>query len=195
VARALRTSFKEIEVYVPHIAASGGILIALTGDRIFMGCMSQLSPLDPQVYYDGRMMSALNARSAYNRLCEAFAQTARDEAPYPQRALAEKLDPLLMEDWNGAVETAIEYVTKILSLSKYNAAAVIADNLVYHFNEHDSDIDYEVAKNLGLRVHKYDSSQKTQTIWRHFRRWLGMFLPEASTAHVIRYVLPIQNGE
>lgn len=31
VARALRTSFKEIEVYVPHIAASGGTLIARTG--------------------------------------------------------------------------------------------------------------------------------------------------------------------
>ena len=29
VARALRTSFKEIEVYVPHIAASEGTLIAL----------------------------------------------------------------------------------------------------------------------------------------------------------------------
>lgn len=49
-----------------------------------MGSMSQLSPLDPQVYYDGRMMSALNGRAAYNRLCEAFSQKTRDEAPYPQ---------------------------------------------------------------------------------------------------------------
>jgi len=191
VARALRTSFKEIEIYVPHIAASGGTLIALTGDRIFMGCMSQLSPLDPQVYYDGRMMSALNARAAYNRLCEAFAQTTRDEAPYPKRALADKLDPLLMEDWNGAVETAVEYATKILRLSNYAAAEAIAHRLVYHFTEHDADIDYELAKEVGLRVQKYDSTQRTRTIWRHFRRWLGMFLSEASTTHVVRYVLPL----
>ena len=125
---------------------------------------------------------------------EAFAQTTRDEAPYPQRALADRLDPLLMEDWNGSVETAIEYATKIFSLSNYSSAQAIAHSLVYHFSEHDSDIDYEVAKNLGLRVHKYNSAPKTQTIWRHFRRWLGMFLSEASTTHVVRYVLPVSTG-
>jgi len=193
VARALRTSFKEIEVYVPHIAASGGTLIAVTADRIVMGSMSQLSPLDPQVYYDGRMMSALNGRAAYNRLCEAFSQKTREEAPYPQQALADKLDPLLMEDWNAAIETALEYATKILRLAKYgDAAPQIAHQLVYHFTEHSADIDYDMAKELGLRVEKYDASPKTRMIWRHFRRWLGMFLPEASGTHVVRYVLPLE---
>lgn len=196
VARALRTSFKEIEIYVPHIAASGGTLIALTGDKIFMGCMSQLSPVDPQVYYDGRMMSALHARAAYNRLCEAFEKTTRDEAPYPQRALADKLDPLLMEDWNGSVETSLEYATRILSLSNYTdaQARAIAHHLVYHFTEHDADIDYDLAKSIGLRVEKYDKSEKTRIVWRHFRRWLGMFLSEASPTHVVRYVLPIDKS-
>jgi hypothetical protein len=48
IARALRKAFKEIIVFVPHIAASGGTLLALTGNKIVMGMMSQLSPLDPQ---------------------------------------------------------------------------------------------------------------------------------------------------
>ena len=47
VARALRKTFKEIVVFVPHIAASGGTLLALTGNKIVMGMMSQLSPFDP----------------------------------------------------------------------------------------------------------------------------------------------------
>jgi len=48
IARALRKAFSEIIVFVPHIAASGGTLLALTGNQIVMGVMSQLSPLDPQ---------------------------------------------------------------------------------------------------------------------------------------------------
>ncbi len=36
VARALRKAFKEIIVFVPHIAASGGTLLALTGNKIVM---------------------------------------------------------------------------------------------------------------------------------------------------------------
>jgi len=50
VARALRVSFEEIEIFVPHMAASGGTLISLIADRIVMGIMSQLSPIDPQVF-------------------------------------------------------------------------------------------------------------------------------------------------
>ena len=47
IARALRKTFEEIIVFVPPIAASGGTLLALTGNTIVMGMMSQLSPLDP----------------------------------------------------------------------------------------------------------------------------------------------------
>ena len=50
-AKSIRDTFDEITVFVPHIAASGGTLLALTGNKIRMGIMSQLSPLDPQVLY------------------------------------------------------------------------------------------------------------------------------------------------
>lgn len=155
VARALRSAFKKIEIYVPHIAASGGTLIALTGDTIIMGQMSQLSPLDPQVFYEGRYISALAFRAAYNRLCRMFAEKTKEEAPYPQQALADKLDPILMEDWNGSIETAEGYATMILQLANYgDRSGEIAHNLVYHFTEHDADLDFELAKKLGLRVEK-----------------------------------------
>ena len=48
IARALWKAFEEIIVFVPHIAASGETLLALTGNKIVMGMMSQLSSLDPQ---------------------------------------------------------------------------------------------------------------------------------------------------
>ncbi len=115
----MRTTFKEIEVYVPHIAASGGTLIALTGDKIVTGMMSQLSPLDPQIRYKGRAISALTFRHAYDRLCKTFEKKHKEEAPYPQQALADKLDPFVMEEWNASLQAMEDYANEILRLANY----------------------------------------------------------------------------
>ena len=193
VARALRKTFKEIEVYVPHMAASGGTLIALVGDKIVMGLMSQLSPLDPQIIYKGRQISALTPRHAYDRLCEMFEKMSKDEAPYPQQALADKLDPYLMEDWNSTVETAEQYATEILTLAKYKKPGELAHALIHHFSDHDSDINCETAVELGIRAERHDESDRNKRTWRIFRGWLGKFLFEESGTHVLRYVLPTES--
>ena len=135
VARALRQTFNDIEIYVPHMAASGGTLIALTGNKIVMGPMSELSPMDPQVLYKGRRISALCLRYAFNRLCKYFGRKLRKEAPYPHQALVDKLDPLLMEVDDSAVKTALRYVVEILELSGYDddAALEIGTKLIYGF--------------------------------------------------------------
>lgn len=190
VARAIRESFKEIEMYVPHMAASGGTLIALAADKIIMGIMSQLSPLDPQVFYRGRQMSALTARHSYNRLCKEFEKLTKDEAPYPLQALTEKLDPYHMEDWNCAINTAEQYVETILTLSKYANAETMAHELIHHFPDHDSDINFETAVKIGIRAERADANPRNKKVWRSFRCWLGRFLFEESGTHVIRYVFP-----
>lgn len=56
-SKAIRDRFKEIHVYVPHSALSGGTLLALTGNKIFMGTMSKLSPMDVQTDYKGTFVS------------------------------------------------------------------------------------------------------------------------------------------
>jgi len=190
VARAIRQSFKPIEVYVPHMAASGGTLIALTGDKVVMGIMSQLSPLDPQVYWKGRQIPALSGRHAYNRLCKLFEKMTKEEAPYPAQALADKLDPFIMEDWNCAIQTAEQYAEEILKMSGYDKPQGLAHELIHHFADHDSDINFDTARALGIRVERNDVSERSRNVWRIFRSWLGQFLFEESGTHVIRYALP-----
>lgn len=46
IAYALRKRFDDITVFVPHIAASGGTLVAFVGNEIVMGDMSTLTPID-----------------------------------------------------------------------------------------------------------------------------------------------------
>lgn len=193
VARAIRQSFKHVEVFVPHMAASGGTLIALTGDQIVMGIMSQLSPIDPQIYYQGRQISALSGRHAYNRLCRIFEKLSKNEAPYPAQALTDKLDPFVMEDWNCAIETAEQYAEEILRLSGYDEPEKMAHELIHHFADHDSDINFDTAKKIGIRVEKSDQTDRNKKVWRILRSWLGEFIFAESGTHVIRYALPKKN--
>ena len=192
VARAIREAFSHIEVFVPHVAASGGTMIALTGDKIIMGRMSQLSPLDPQVMYKGSRISALAFRHAYNRLSGMFAKKTKDEAPYPQQALTDKLDPFIMEEWNATIQTAEVYVKTILQLSGYqqDVAEKIARALVTEFPAHDADINCDMAKELGIRAERNDESERNNKIWRLFRAWLGKYLFEEAGTHVLRYIVP-----
>jgi len=46
----LHETFKKIRVFVPHMAMSGGTLIACGADEIYMGPYSSLGPTDPQVF-------------------------------------------------------------------------------------------------------------------------------------------------
>lgn len=45
----LHEIYKHIRVFVPHMAMSGGTLIACAADEIYMGPYSSLGPTDPQV--------------------------------------------------------------------------------------------------------------------------------------------------
>lgn len=54
----LRSKFRRIEVIVPTFALSAGTMITLASDLIIMGRQSQLGPIDPQMIYSGRYVSA-----------------------------------------------------------------------------------------------------------------------------------------
>ncbi|MEJ5352268.1 MAG: hypothetical protein WHS65_11840 [Melioribacteraceae bacterium] len=48
----LHETFKHIRVFIPHMAMSGGTLIACAADEIVMGPYSSLGPTDPQIFLD-----------------------------------------------------------------------------------------------------------------------------------------------
>lgn len=50
IARAVEAHPAKVTVYVPVYAMSGGTLIALAADEIFMGEFSMLGPIDPQIF-------------------------------------------------------------------------------------------------------------------------------------------------
>lgn len=182
VAKALRKSFKEIIVFVVHMAASGGTLIALAGNEIIMGTMSQLSPLDPSS--DG--MSALSITRSFQTVTSFLSTIQEGDIPYSYKSIANKFTAEKIDQAQSALELMKKYASGILTESGYDDTATedISEKLVEGCFDHSEVIDYETAKDIGLKV---ASNSKYIELWGAFRDWLNEYLLAAADKHVIRY--------
>lgn len=189
IARAIGASVESVTTFVPHIAASGGTLLALVGNEIVMGPMSHITPLDVQTIYKHERVSAASAMRFFERATRWFEKSTPEEAPYPQRALTDKLDPYLMEEWTGIMGAMMDYVVRVLKLTGLDEpkAKEIADKIVASYPTHSYVIDLDEAQKIGLNAK--DSAEWPET-WDIMRHWLGKYLAEPEMTHCIRFVLP-----
>jgi ClpP class serine protease len=133
IARMMRASFTSIKAFVPHIAASGGTLMTLAANQVVMGPMSNLTPVDVQVHYNGQYVSSYSMSRALSRLSEFFEKVTADEAPYPWKSMAEKLDPILMEDWACNLTEMSRYAFELMQMSGYKMPEIktVIDALIF----------------------------------------------------------------
>ena len=194
IARVLRKTFKEIITFVPHMALSGGTLLAIGGNCIKLGMFGRLGPLDPQIQYQQGWASATTFMKFFQRSADWYETALPEELPYTQRALTDKLDPILMEEWGGYVYEATQYTREILGLAGYeqDVALAIAARLVNGFSSHSEVIHADRARDLGLKIAKDDDLNEELAV---LRSWLWRYLFEPSTTHIVRYVIPSPRGD
>lgn len=188
-ARAIREAFKDITVFVPHYALSGGTMLALVGNRIRMGMMSQLSPLDVQLFYNNQQVSVNSLFRAKQTLDDEFQTKKPEEIPYPDKHMVESLDPIILQEWGGIQTEGISYLREILEKSGYNKKDVdnLIDKLVFKFPTHGYVIHYDHAKTLGIKV---ESDETDNEAWKKMRYWLSKYVIQQTDRHFIRYAIP-----
>lgn len=189
VAKVLRKSFKNIKVFVPHLAASGGTLMSMCGNGVVMGRMSHLSPIDVQVSYNGQYVSAYCMSRALSRLSEYYSTITPDEAPYPWKCMTEKIDPILMEDWSSNLLEIADYTQELMILSGYDEKTIrnVVNALVYPMRSHAFVIDLDKAKKLKIKLSNSDQDMEYLKI---MEAWLTEYMLKAADKHIIKYVLP-----
>lgn len=194
IAKALRNNFERITTFVPQVAASGATLIAISSDKIVMGEISRLSPIDVQIFSKGERKSALALLRGFSKLAKQFGKTAAEEIGQPYRHLIESVDLTIFEEWGGILEGMRGYAIELLGKAGYDdeKSGDIADKLVYEFPSHSEVVDFGKAKELGLKVEWYEDFKEE---WALMRRWLAKYLLEASAIHHIKYALPEVSDE
>jgi membrane-bound ClpP family serine protease len=127
------------EVAVPRRAKSAATLLACGADRIHMGSLSELGPIDPQI--DGLPVLALKSA------LEHIARMSK-EVPGAADMLATYLSKVLKLEQLGyyerVAESAVQYAERLLkarSNSVQREARDIAHDLVYKYKDHGFVID------------------------------------------------------
>jgi hypothetical protein len=189
IAHMLRSCFSYIKCFVPQMALSGGTLIALSCNELVMGAASRLSPIDVQVSYGDTQVSAYAMGRALSRLTEYFKTLTPEEAPYPWRAMADKLDPIILEAWSTSLAEISRYAIELLKSSGYKEEECheIVKSLVLTENTHSFVVHRDRAKKMGLKVSDNPDDMKLLNL---MRTWLAEYAFESKVTHCIRYVLP-----
>ena len=190
VSKMIRDNFDSIRIFIPHRAASGGTLLALAGNEIVMGAMSRLSPLDTQIGYKGETVSAQSYRRAIERFEDYFKDKNPYEVPYVWKALAEKFDPILREEWDTELDEIFNYVYQIMKKSGYKEEDInwVGFQLIFTQFPHSFVIDRDRAENnLHLNVKK---DTDYPFLWEAMKVWYSIHLMTAESKHIIRYVVP-----
>jgi hypothetical protein len=185
IARLLRSSFNKITVLVPFTSYSAGTLIALIGDEIVMGPVSNLGPLDVQVPgNEGVYVSG----SAFRKAFEWMEQIQKEQkCDTSLDAMLKWIDPIMLRSFEDLQKASELYLRQILTESHYGPTEVqaVVSALVWDLPTHEFAIMRERAKELGIRV-RYSEDFPD---WSIIKDWVLRLMFVGKNDHVLSYVL------
>lgn len=198
IATFLRGAFEEVHAFVPYSASSGGTVLCLAANRITMGKMANLTPIDPQMVYEGNRVSANSFQKAVNDFEQKFGKKRPAEIPPPYQQMHERLDPVVLLEmnkiWRDSASVAISLLEKSYkpkNSDENNAITLTALTLTFSESPHGHIIDAEEAENIGLRV---DNAEKSKNLLKVYKKWVKSMLGEEKVTHVIRHFCPSSKG-
>jgi len=173
----LREFCKELVGIIPSEAKSAATLMALGADKILMGPLSELGPIDPIVSHPMFPRMGVPARAVL-KFIEEHA-TVLSEIPTVKELPLVPVDPVHVGFCRMAIDSAREYAE--ILLKKYNLKGqsttkvkTVVDKLVgggaEAYMSHTFVIDFAEAQNLGLTVEKMSDELHT-LVWELYRSY------------------------
>jgi hypothetical protein len=195
IANYLRNTFDEIHAFVPYEAASGGTVLCLAANRITMGAMANLTPIDPQTKYQSQWVSTTSYQFAIIELEARFEKMLPLEIPPPWQQLCEKLDPVILKEMNNSWRDTFEVAFSLLKRSykpetdeQMETVRRTARSLAFSTRPHDHIIDSTEAKHeFSLNIDNSDENMKTLRV---YKKWVKSMLEKEQSTHVIEHIIP-----
>lgn len=200
IAKYIRTSFEEIEAYVPYEAASGGTMICLIANHIVLDKIANLTPIDPQIPYKGMRISSATYDEAIRDFESKYGKLNPEEIPSPYQQMAMTFDPILSKEIDKMTMDTILLAWKFLNKcqnpkndkTKKSQLLDTAFELVKSGRPHSHIIDIEEAQEIGLPISKDNDKIK---LLKPFKKWVSNNLYEEDAKHIIQYFCPETKAE
>lgn len=164
----LHKKFEDITAVVPVYAMSGGTMIALASNRIVMGKQSQLGPIDPQMPFQNRTVSA---RAIIDGFYRAESDIEKDtKLAHLWAPILQSMGPSLLVEASEALEYSEHLVKTWLRKRMLADADVDAEEVAEKFNAmhdegifvHGQRIDIDSVREWGLVVEEMEATQEKQ---------------------------------
>jgi hypothetical protein len=178
VMSLFRRRYKKVNVIVPLMAKSAATLMCLGADKILMGEMADLGPIDIQIddnYRHGMSgfspldefksmeflrESAIDGMEYYAKLMNRLhglpiEEGLEDSVPLITELMCPifaQIDPIKMGGYRRAIAIGEEYANRMLALVGNSKAGDIVQTMVWDYPAHDFAIEFEEVKALGLPV-------------------------------------------
>lgn len=166
IVQYLRKKFNfKLFSFIPHIAYSGGTLIALSSTEIYMGDHSNLGPVDPQI-------GGLSAFNIVNEVNNAKKEISEDE----KKALF--WQPIISKYSIGIIQNCLQSIERVKDLTfEYLKSGMFSDksdefihSIVKEFidnslfKEHDKPFNIDKLIQLGLKIKRLEDNSDLQDL-------------------------------
>jgi hypothetical protein len=179
-------------VAVPRKAKSAATLIALGGDEIHMGMMSELGPIDPQI----GGFPALGVQSSLEVVADLVCRYPPSAEMFA-RYLSLNLDLKHLGYFARVPGSAVQYAERLLAgktLGQRQTPPLIGKHFVEHYKDHAFVIDVDESKDLlGPMVVQDSKEYAAANEIYQFLDTFGRFL-SAVRSRVFWYVGTVENG-
>ncbi len=140
------SSENDFIVVIPRYAKSAATLLACAADKVHMGKLSELGPIDPQV----KGVPALGLKNSIEHIAELVSLN-KDSAEMFARYLALTVKPISIGHYERIAESTVQYASRLL-MKKSNILKIqpvnIGTRLVYGYKDHGFVIDQEEAVDI-----------------------------------------------
>lgn len=169
IVKLIRNHCEEFEVLVPYKAHSTGTLICLGADKIVMGKLGELTPVDPSTGHPFNPQNPSNPQqkleisvedlNSYFLFAKEKAGVKDDQMDEVYKLLVDKLHPLSIGNAYRAYRMARMLTERLLSLhmdieKEKDKVKKIVKEITGDITIHAYPIDREEANELGLNIEK-----------------------------------------
>lgn len=183
--KLLRSYTKQIEIIMPYRAHSAGTLIAIGADKIVMGRLGELSPVDPATGHPFNPENPINPKQkmqisvedlhSYFLLAKEKAGVQDEQMVEIYKDLVKKIHPLSLGNVYRAARMA-KQITKKLLLMHFDSEKdkekieKIAKEITSDICIHGYPITRDEAQNLGLNIEQADD-ELGRDIWQLYEAY------------------------
>jgi len=169
IVKLIRSYCDEFEVLIPYKCHSAGTLIALGADKIVMGRLGELSPVDPTTMHPYNPQNPLNPQqrleisvedlNSYFLLAREMAKVKEEEMDKVFENLVNKIHPLSLGNAYRALRMGKMIAEKLLEMPKTKKLSKeevkkIVDEITSRICIHGYPITRDEAEGLGLPIEK-----------------------------------------